>query len=173
MKHSIRINMNLLFRLGFGLALCLYIATFSLFLFSFNESYIDEISVGLSERILVYLLFLLGILRYYFLGRKTELNLSFLRKSYPIWFIIFFVLNQLFFGWDLLGLKEDFGGVLSLIDGKRVIHNHGQIIQELNEQEYLHFRVLEFRQAMQNYLGFLGAILVLLFPIKMDLDKAD
>ena len=57
-------------------------------------------------------------------------------------------------------------GVVSVIDGKKVLHNHGDIIKELTEQEYIEALAIESRQFVGHYLAFFGVGTAILWPEK-------
>lgn len=57
-------------------------------------------------------------------------------KGTPKWVIVL-AITAFIFGMINTGSLFDSSGVTGMIDGKYVVHNHGQVIRELTEPEYL------------------------------------
>jgi hypothetical protein len=99
---------------------------------------------------------------------KTQLNpIKFwgaMFKGTPRW-VLMFTIASFIFGIVNMGLISDFG-VTGIIDGKYVEHNHGQIIKELTEQEYLIAKSKELKGITAAHIFFLGIGTGILYPRK-------
>lgn len=57
-------------------------------------------------------------------------------------------------------------GVPDLKDGQYVLHNHGQLVRTLTEQEYHHYKANEVRGFSGHWLAFYGLAAAILFPFR-------
>jgi hypothetical protein len=57
-------------------------------------------------------------------------------------------------------------GVPDIKDGQYILHNHGQLIKTLTEQEYHHFKANAIRGFSGHWLAFYGLAAAILFPLK-------
>lgn len=64
----------------------------------------------------------------------------------------------------LLYMLAGQGGVPDIIDGKYVIHNHGSIINELSETEYLKMKANVIRGFSGHWMAFYGVAMGILWP---------
>ena len=55
-------------------------------------------------------------------------------------------------------------GTPDIRDGQYILHNHGQLIKTLTEQEYHHYKANEVRGFSGNWLAFYGLAAAVLFP---------
>lgn len=55
-------------------------------------------------------------------------------------------------------------GVPDIQNGQYILHNHGQLIKKLTEQEYHHYRANELRGFSGHWLAFYGMAAAILFP---------
>jgi len=133
---------------------------------TFSDFYIEGNAIDGILFSLTFLFMIVSFYRFYQIKKTHEINISFFWNHYPIWLITLEIINQIFFTWYFLHVLEIQEGVLGIIDGKKVIHNHGIIIKELTEKEYVQNLILDFRQSMGHNLIFFGGIVFLLFPIK-------
>ena len=67
--------------------------------------------------------------------------------------IVFFLYAIINF---ILSLQVSGGGIPDLMDGKYVIHNHGSVIKELTETEYLKMKANEIRSFSGLWMAFYG-----------------
>jgi hypothetical protein len=63
-------------------------------------------------------------------------------------------------------------GVPSIKDGQFILHNHGQLIKTLTEQEYNHYKANEVRGFSGHWLAFYGVAAAILFPFKRQATNA-
>lgn len=64
-----------------------------------------------------------------------------------------------YYGWTY-----NFEGITGIIDGKLVLHDHGQIIRELSNDEFLQYKADEIRLKTSNSLIFYAIGTCILFP---------
>ncbi len=55
-------------------------------------------------------------------------------------------------------------GIPDIWDGEYILHNHGQLIKTLTEQEYNHYKANELRGFSGHWLAFYGFAAAILFP---------
>ena len=100
---------------------------------------------------------------------KTRLNpIKFwgaMFKGTPTWVLVFAIASFIF-GIVNMGIMLGSFGLTGVIDGKFVIHNHGQIIKELTEQEYLIEKSKELKGIAAIHILFLGMGTGILYPRK-------
>lgn len=100
---------------------------------------------------------------------KTRLNpIKFwgtMFKGTPTWVLILAIASFIF-GMVSMGLMISDFGVTGIIDGKYVVHNHGQIIRELTEQEFLIAKSKELKGVTGAHIFFLGMGTGILYPRK-------
>ena len=99
---------------------------------------------------------------------KTRLNpIKFwgtMFKGTPKWSVL--AVASFIFGMVNIGLMISDFGVTGIIDGKYVIHNHGQIIRELTEKEFMIEKSKELKAITAGHVLFLGMGTGILFPRK-------
>ena len=76
-------------------------------------------------------------------------------KGSPKWVLILAAASFIF-GMINIGLMISDFGVTGIIDGKYVVHNHGQIIRELTEKEFLIAKSKELKAITAGHILFLG-----------------
>lgn len=88
-------------------------------------------------------------------------------KGKPKWLIlitaasfIYAVVNFMLF------TRNTQGGGPGIIDGEMVLHNHGEIIRYLSEEEYNYFKVNEIRGFSGHWMAFQSAAVSFLWPVK-------
>jgi hypothetical protein len=100
---------------------------------------------------------------------KTRLNpIKFwgtMFKGTPKWVLILAIASFIF-GMINIGLMISDFGVTGIIDGKYVIHNHGQIIKELTENEFMIAKSKELKVITAGHMLFLGMGTGILYPRK-------
>lgn len=100
---------------------------------------------------------------------KTRLNpIKFwgtMFKGSPKWVLVL-AIAAFIFGMVNIGLMISNFGLTGIIDGKYVVHNHGQIIKELTEQEYLIEKSKELKAITAVHMLFLGVGTGILYPRK-------
>jgi hypothetical protein len=100
---------------------------------------------------------------------KTRLNpIKFwgaMFKGTPKWVFILSI-SFFIFGMINIGLMISHFGVTGIIDGKHVIHNHGQIISELTENEFMIAKSKELKAITAGHILFLGMGTGILYPRK-------
>lgn len=69
------------------------------------------------------------------------------------------ILYAYYFGWT-----HSLEGVTSIIDGKLVLHNHGNIIEELSDAKFLQYKAEEIKLSTSNSMVFYGVGTGILFP---------
>ena len=94
--------------------------------------------------------------------------LKYMFKGTPLWLIIVTGLSFVFALSSFVALMVAQPGVVSIIEGKRVLHNHGDILKELTSQEYQHALAIEARRSLGHYLLFFGAATAILYPRKAE-----
>jgi len=62
-------------------------------------------------------------------------------------------------------------GVVGVIDGNKVLHNRGEIIKELTDQEYIKALAIDSRKSLGHFLAFFGVGTAILFPEKNTADS--
>ncbi len=86
----------------------------------------------------------------------------------PLWISIIaglsFVFAMVSFGIIMYTQK----GVVSTLEGERVIHNHGDIIKTLTEEEYRHALAVQARGFVGHYLAFFSVGAAILYPEKIE-----
>jgi hypothetical protein len=80
--------------------------------------------------------------------------------------VIAFAIASFIFGMVNIGLMIGNFGVTGIIDGKYVIHNHGQIIKELTKQEFMIEKSKELKAITAGHILFLGMGTGILYPRK-------
>ncbi|NOS92916.1 MAG: hypothetical protein HOP30_13410 [Cyclobacteriaceae bacterium] len=95
-------------------------------------------------------------------GTKLKIFYKSLFGEAPTLVIIISVATFLYgnyYGWTY-----NFEGITGIIDGKMVLHNHGQIIKELTEAEFLQYEAEHIRLTTSNSMMFYGVGTGILFP---------
>ncbi len=72
----------------------------------------------------------------------------------------FLIYASIYFVFYLLKTK----GIVGIIDGDYVIHNHGNIVEKLTLEEYQKYRAFEISGMTSHILGFFGIAFGVLFP---------
>jgi hypothetical protein len=135
----------------------------------------DGIPFPTTLSILVFVIWLAAILTLNQIGNlktmdfKTRLNpIKFwgtMFKGTPKWVLIL-AIAAFIFGMINFGVMIGNFGVTGIIDGKYVVHNHGQIVRELSEQEYLIEKSKELKVITAAHIFFLGMGTGILYPRK-------
>lgn len=71
----------------------------------------------------------------------------------------------------IIALKTETGTV-DIKEGQYILHNHGNFIRNITEQEYHHFKALNTRVFSAVWLVFYGMAMAILFPFKKKDDDA-
>jgi hypothetical protein len=87
-------------------------------------------------------------------------------KGTPIWIQVLAGISFIFAMVSFAYLMYTQPGVVDIIDGKKVLHNHGDIIEELNDEEYREALAIQSRQSLGHYLAFFGVGTAILWPDK-------
>ena len=82
----------------------------------------------------------------------------------PVWVIVLAVASWVFGMISFAYLMRYQPGVVDIIDGKKVLHNHGSIIKELSDEEYIEALAIQSRQFIGHYLIFFGVGTAILWP---------
>ena len=82
----------------------------------------------------------------------------------PIFMILIFIATFLYGNYYGFMSMSDMVGITGIIDGKLVLHNHGQIIKELTETEFLNYKAEEVRMSTANSMLFYGVGTGILYP---------
>jgi hypothetical protein len=100
---------------------------------------------------------------------KTQLNpikvWGAMFKGTPKW-VLALAIASFIFGIVNLALLISDVGVTGIIDGKYVVHNHGQIIRELTKQEFILSKSKELKGITAMHIFFLGMGTAILYPRK-------
>jgi hypothetical protein len=86
-------------------------------------------------------------------------------KGTPKWVLVLAIASFIF-GMVNIGLMVSDFGVAGIIDGKYVVHNHGQIVRELTEQEFNIEKSKELKAITAAHILFLGMGTGILYPRK-------
>jgi len=102
-------------------------------------------------------------------GRR-RLTLPLLKQFFagtPWWMFIIFALFLVYalVNFQLFAMESEGGGP-GFIDGVYVLHNHGQIIREISQEEYHLFRANELRGFSGHWMAFFSFSMLLLWPRK-------
>lgn len=88
----------------------------------------------------------------------------FIFKDTPVWLIVI-AMGGFLYAWVSFMLHFiSIDGVVSIIDGQYVIHNHGSIIKVLTEQEYHYYHIKEQISFSGIWLTFYGIAMAILYP---------
>lgn len=68
-------------------------------------------------------------------------------------------------------LMISYSGVADIQDGQYILHNHGQFIKKLTEQEYHYHMVNRLRVFSGHWLAFYGLAVAVLFPLGKQKDE--
>jgi len=100
---------------------------------------------------------------------KTRLNpIKFwgtMFKGTPKW-VLALAIASFIFGMVNIGLMISDFGVTGIIDGKYVVHNHGQVMKELTEKEFMIAKSKELKAITAAHILFLGMGTGILYPRK-------
>ena len=86
-------------------------------------------------------------------------------KGTPRWVLVLAIASFIF-GVVNIGLMISNFGLTGIIDGKYVVHNHGHIIKELTEQQYLIEKARELKAITAAHIFFLGMGTGIVYPRK-------
>ena len=135
----------------------------------------DGIPFPTTLSIMVFVIWLAAILTLNQIGDlktmdfKTRLNpIKFwgtMFKGSPKWVLVL-AITAFIFGMVNFGLMIGNLGVTGIINEKYVVHNHGQIVRELTEQEYLIEKSKELKAITAAHIFFLGIGTGILYPRK-------
>jgi len=73
-----------------------------------------------------------------------------------------------FFNFAFTSFVLQEGGIASVIKGKKVIHNHGNIIRELTDEEYETQQAYAVRSVSGHWMLFYAAGMIMLYPKKKE-----
>lgn len=85
-------------------------------------------------------------------------------RQTPTWLTIVAVAGFFYAGINFMLFMSSQTGVPSIKDGQYFLHNHGQFIKNLTEQEYHHYKANEIRGFSGHWLAFYGIAAAVLFP---------
>lgn len=85
------------------------------------------------------------------------------RKA-PAWLTIIAIGGFFYAFINFIFFMNASNGVPDIKDGQYILHNHGQLIKTLTEQEYHHFKANEVRGFSGHWLAFYGLAAAILFP---------
>lgn len=86
-------------------------------------------------------------------------------KGTPKWVLTLAIASFVFGLVNIVLMISEFG-VTGIIDGEYVIHNHGQIMAELTEEQFLIAKSKELKAITAGHISFLGMGTGILFPRK-------
>lgn len=89
----------------------------------------------------------------------------------PVWVIVIAVASWIFGMISFAYLMNYQPGIVDIIDGKKVLQNHGSIIKELSNEEYKEALAIQSRQFIGHYLVFFGVGTAILWPDNSDKNK--
>lgn len=89
-----------------------------------------------------------------------------LLKGIPTWLKALAGISFIFAMGSFVYLMYSQPGVVSIIDGEKVLHNHGNIIKYLTEEEYIEALAIQSRGFVGHYLAFFGVGTAILWPTK-------
>ena len=98
------------------------------------------------------------------LGTRLKIFYKTLFGEAPTLMIIISIATFLYgnyYGWLT---AFNYEGLTDTIDGKLVLHNHGQIVKELTESEFLQYKADEIKRSTANSMVFYGVGTGILFP---------
>jgi hypothetical protein len=103
-------------------------------------------------------------------GMRNQRNpLKFFRilfRQTPTWLAILAIGGFVYAVVNFMMFMGSQPGVPDLKDGQYVLHNHGQLIRTLTEQEYQHYKANEVRGFSGHWLAFYGFAAAILFPFR-------
>jgi hypothetical protein len=85
-------------------------------------------------------------------------------KKTPTWLKIIAVGGFFYAGINFILFSISQQGSATIKEGQYILHNHGQLIRTLTEQEYHHFKANEVRGFSGHWLAFYGIAAAILFP---------
>lgn len=87
-------------------------------------------------------------------SRNPVLFFKIIFKGTPIWIQAIAGASFIFSMISFAYLMYNYPGVVDIIDGKKVLHNHGDVIKELTDEEYIKALATESRRMVGHYLPF-------------------
>lgn len=92
----------------------------------------------------------------------------------PTWLAVIAIAGLLYAPINFMVFIASQTGVPDIHNGQYILHNHGQLIKTLTEQEYHHYRANELRGFSGHWLAFYGMAAAILFPFgkRKDTEKA-
>jgi hypothetical protein len=85
-------------------------------------------------------------------------------RQTPTWLKVIAILGFFYAVINFIMFMATQSGVADIKDGQYILHNHGQLIRILTEQEYHHFKANELRGFSGHWLAFYGPAAAVLFP---------
>ncbi len=85
-------------------------------------------------------------------------------KQTPTWLTIVAIVGFYYAIINFILFMTSQLGVPDIKDGQYILHNHGQLIKTLTEQEYHHYKANEVRGFSGHWLAFYGVAAAVLFP---------
>ena len=104
-------------------------------------------------------------------GREGFFRMAF--RNAPHWMqalcIFFFI--YAFFNFTITLFSLDQGGVPSIVNGKKVMQSHGQVIKELSDKEYFQYQAYTFRAFSGHWMFFYVVSMTILYSQKRTEEK--
>lgn len=85
-------------------------------------------------------------------------------RQTPTWLAVIAIGGLYYAGINFILFMTSQLGVPDIKDGQYILHNHGQLIKNLTEQEYHHYKANEVRGFSGHWLAFYGVAAAVLFP---------
>jgi hypothetical protein len=135
----------------------------------------DGMAFPIPLSIVVFIIWLAAILTLNQIGDLKKMDLKSRLNPVKLWgtmfkgtpkWVLLLAIAAFIFGVINAGSLFDSSGVTGMIDGKYVVHNHGQVIRELTEQEYLIEKSKELKGIAAAHIFFLGMGIGFLYPRK-------
>jgi hypothetical protein len=86
-------------------------------------------------------------------------------KQTSAWLTVFAIGGFIYAFVNFMFFMASQNGTLGIEDGQYILHNHGQLIKTLTEQEYHHYRANEVRGFSGHWIAFYGLATAVLFPL--------
>lgn len=87
-------------------------------------------------------------------------------RQTPTWLTVIAIGGFFYAGINFMLFMNVQTGVPAIKDGQYILHNHGQFIKNITEQEYYHLKANEIRGFSGHWLAFYGIAAAVLFPFK-------
>lgn len=90
----------------------------------------------------------------------------------PTWLLIIAFGSFIYAGLNFLLFMNTQQGVPDIRNGQYILHNHGELIMTLTEQEYHHYKANEVRGFSGHWLAFYGLAAAVLYPFNNQTENA-